>query len=178
MAPTLRFIFAVASLLIPTLAQNASPRSVTILATGGTIAGTANSSSATTGYQIGALGVNALLSAVPNLQEVAQISATQLFNVASENFNSTLALRLRKSIDSVLANKTVDGVVITHGTDTLEETAMFLDLTYRGSNPIVMVAAMRPSTALSADGPYNIFEAVCDAQILPQFIAKYAIRLA
>ncbi|KAK8203631.1 L-asparaginase II [Phyllosticta capitalensis] len=131
---------------------------VTIIATGGTIAGVA-SSTATTNYKDSTLAVDALIEAVPQVKDLAQIKGIQFSNIGSENMNTSLLLRLSKLVTTLVSNGS-DGVVITHGTDTLEESAFFLDITYDEPAPVAMVAAMRPSTALSADGPFNIYEAV------------------
>ncbi|KAK8159126.1 L-asparaginase, type II [Phyllosticta citrichinensis] len=143
-----------------TAASNSSLPRVSIIATGGTVAGTNSDSTSTTGYKAGSLGVDALIEAVPALQNISSVSGIQFSNIGSQNMNTSLLLRLTKLATNVAANGSTDGIVITHGTDTLEETAMFLDLTYNESLPIAMAAAMRPSTALSADGPFNIYEAV------------------
>ncbi|KAM0558079.1 hypothetical protein ACHAPJ_005246 [Fusarium lateritium] len=133
---------------------------IAIIATGGTIAGVATGSTATTGYKDASLAVDTLLDAVPEIKNYSVPHGIQYSNVGSENMNSTLLLGLSRLIHNLTTNGTADGIVITHGTDTLEETAMFLDLTYNGTAPIVMAASMRPSGALSADGPFNILQAV------------------
>ena len=133
---------------------------VTIYATGGTIAGASKSNTDTTGYQPGALGVEVLINAVPEMKEVATISGEQIANVGSFDMNTEVLLKLAKSINRKLAENGTAGVVITHGTDTTEETAFFLDLTVASPKPVVVVGAMRPATAISADGPMNLLEAV------------------
>ena len=94
------------------------------------------------------------------MKKVANVKGEQVFQIASESMTNDLWLKLAKRVNAVLAEPDVDGVVITHGTDTLEETAYFLDLTVKSDKPVVMVGAMRPSTAISADGPINIYNAV------------------
>ncbi|MDL2358417.1 MAG: type II asparaginase [Pseudomonadota bacterium] len=133
---------------------------VTILATGGTIAGTGATSTTTVGYTAATVGVQALIKAVPELAKVAHVSGEQVFQIASENMDNEHWLTLAKRVNVLLAQSNVDGIVITHGTDTLEETAYFLDLVVKSRKPVVLVGAMRPSTALSADGPINLYNAV------------------
>ena len=135
-------------------------KKIKILATGGTIAGKAASSTQLTGYKAGAYSVDDLLASVPALGELAQISGEQLCNIDSSSITDALLLRLAQRCNELLAQEDVDGVVITHGTDTMEETAFFLNLTVKSDKPVVLVGAMRPATAVSADGPLNIINAV------------------
>ncbi|QRX84325.1 type II asparaginase [Glaciimonas sp. PAMC28666] len=133
---------------------------VVILATGGTIAGTGASSTTTVGYTSATVGVDKLIAAVPELKKVANVKGEQVFQIASESMTNDHWLKLAKRVNILLARPDVDGIVITHGTDTIEETAYFLDLTVKSRKPVVIVGAMRPSTALSADGPINLYNAV------------------
>ena len=133
---------------------------IKILATGGTIAGKAASSTQLTGYTAGAYSVQDLLRSVPTLGELADISGEQLCNIDSSSMTDALLLKLAQRCNELLAQDDVDGIVITHGTDTLEETAFFLNLTVKSNKPVVLVGAMRPATAVSADGPLNIINAV------------------
>ena len=133
---------------------------VTILATGGTIAGTGATSTTTVGYTAATVGVQALIQAVPEMTRIANVSGEQVFQIASENMGNEHWLALAKRVNTLLAQATVDGIVITHGTDTLEETAYFLNLVVKSRKPVVVVGSMRPSTALSADGPINLYNAV------------------
>ena len=133
---------------------------VTILATGGTIAGTGATSTTTVGYTAAKVGVDALIAAVPELKKVANVRGEQVMQIASENMNNDAWLKLAKRVNTLLAQSDVDGIVITHGTDTIEETAYFLDLVVKSKKPVVIVGAMRPSTAISADGPINLYNAV------------------
>ena len=133
-----------------------------ILATGGTIAGSAESQTQA-GYTSGQVGVDVLINAVPQLAELANISGEQVANVGSQDMSDAIWLKLADRINALLAKPDVDGIVVTHGTDTLEETAYFLNLVVDSEKPVVLTAAMRPSTAMSADGPLNIFNAVAVA---------------
>jgi len=134
---------------------------VVVFATGGTIAGSSADPTDTTRYDVGELRIETLVAAVPVLSGIARLEVRQFANVASSDFDSSQVLRLACAINSCLADATVDGVVVTHGTDTLEETAFLLDLATAGQNkPVVLVGAMRPATALSADGPLNLAQAV------------------
>ncbi|KDR24910.1 L-asparaginase [Caballeronia zhejiangensis] len=133
---------------------------VAVLATGGTIAGQAGDSSKTAGYKAGVVGVDKLLDAVHALGSVARIHAEQIASIDSKDMSAALWTQLARRIDELLAQDDIDGVVVTHGTDTLEETAYLLHLTVKSAKPVVLTAAMRPSTALSADGPLNLLNAV------------------
>ncbi|MDM5181506.1 type II asparaginase [Massilia sp. DJPM01] len=145
-----------------TQAETAAPKlaNVTILATGGTIAGSGASSTTTVGYTAATVGVQRLIAAVPELAKVANVSGEQVFQIASENMSNEHWLTLAKRVNVLLAQSNVDGIVITHGTDTLEETAYFLNLVVKSRKPVVLVGAMRPSTAISADGPINLYNSV------------------
>jgi L-asparaginase type II len=164
--PTRRSMMAMLGFLffVATAAQAEAPAprlaNVTILATGGTIAGTGATSTTTVGYTAATVGVQTLIKAVPELAKVANVTGEQVFQIASENMGNEHWLALAKRVNVLLAQANVDGIVITHGTDTLEETAYFLDLVVKSRKPVVLVGAMRPSTALSADGPINLYNAV------------------
>ena len=133
---------------------------VVILATGGTIAGSAASDTATTGYKAGALGIDVLINAVPEIKNFANVTGEQIASLDSKDMSDDVWLKLSKRVNELLAQKDVDGIVITHGTDTLEETAYFLNLTVQSKKPVVITGAMRPATAISADGPMNLLNAV------------------
>ena len=135
---------------------------IVILATGGTIAGSAQSQTQA-GYSSGQVGVDILINAVPQIAEIASVTGEQLANVGSQDMSDAIWLTLAGRINALLADPDVDGIVITHGTDTLEETSYFLNLVVHSDKPVVMTAAMRPSTALSADGPLNLYNAVAVA---------------
>jgi L-asparaginase len=136
--------------------------SIVILATGGTIAG-AQAGSSSYGYKSGSFKVQDLISAVPDIEKLAHLSGEQVANIGSQDMNDAVWLRLAKRVNEVLAQPNVSGVVITHGTDTMEETAMFLNLVVKSAKPVVLVGSMRPATAISADGPANLYNAVAAA---------------
>ncbi|MCM3879675.1 MAG: type II asparaginase [Vicinamibacterales bacterium] len=146
-----------------TAAAKAAPLpTVVVLATGGTIAGAA-ASDVQAGYTSGQLGVDQLLAAVPQAKKLAVLRGEQISNIGSQDMNDTVWLKLAQRINELTAQNDVAGVVITHGTDTIEETAYFLNLVVKSRKPVVMTAAMRPSTAMSADGPLNFYNAVAVA---------------
>jgi L-asparaginase len=132
---------------------------VVILATGGTIAGTAAASTDTTGYRAGALGVDALVAGVPALAR-HRVEAESVAAIDSKDMDAATWQRLAARVAHHLARAEVAGVVVTHGTDTLEETAYFLQRVLAPAKPVVLTAAMRPASALSADGPANLLDAV------------------
>ncbi|RSL94430.1 hypothetical protein CEP52_012628 [Fusarium oligoseptatum] len=139
---------------------NASLPNITIFATGGTIAGSAGSADQTTGYQAGALGIKVLIDAVPELCNISNVRGVQIANVDSSDITSTILTNLTHQIQAQLDSPYTQGVVVTHGTDTLEESSFFLDLTVQSDKPVVVVGSMRPATAISADGPINLLSAV------------------
>jgi L-asparaginase len=139
--------------------ENKQLPSIVILATGGTIAGAAGSATQA-GYKSGAVTIDAMLAAVPGINHLANIKGEQISNVGSQDMTVAIMLTLGKRINVLLAQKDVDSVVVTHGTDTLEETAFFLNLVVKSDKPVVMVGSMRPSTAVSADGPLNLYNAI------------------
>jgi L-asparaginase len=143
-------------------AQTATLPRIVVIATGGTIAG-AQPSPTDYGYKSGAYDVNALLKAVPNLDKLARITGEQLANIGSQDMNDEIWLKLAKRLNVVLESPETDGVLITHGTDTLEETSYFLSLVAKSDKPVVMVGSMRPATATSADGPGNIYNGIAVA---------------
>ena len=141
------------------VAAQAKKPNITILATGGTIAGAA-ASSTQAGYTSGAVTIDAMMAAVPGIKDLATVKGEQISNVGSQDMSFDIMLTLAKRINTLLASGDVDGIVVTHGTDTMEETAYFLNLTVKSDKPVVMVGSMRPSTAVSADGPLNLYNAV------------------
>jgi len=137
-------------------------RRVHVLGTGGTIAG-AQPDPGHYGYVPGALGVDWLLNAVPGLDRLAVLTGEQVVNIGSQDMDDQVWLRLAQRVNAVLLSPDYDATLITHGTDTLEETSYFLSLVTPGSKPVVMVGSMRPATAISADGPGNIYNGVAVA---------------
>jgi L-asparaginase len=132
---------------------------IVILATGGTIAGAA-ATGTQAAYTSGAVTIDAMLDAVPGLKDLAHITGEQISNVGSQDMTVEIMLSLTHRINTLLSQNDVDGIVVTHGTDTMEETAYFLNLVVKSEKPVVLVGSMRPSTAVSADGPLNLFNAV------------------
>ncbi|CAM3349911.1 L-asparaginase II [Bordetella sputigena] len=132
---------------------------IAVLATGGTIAG-AQTPQQGVGYVAGAYDIATLLAAVPALAGIADLRAEQIANVGSQDMNHAVWHALAVRIAALGADPEVDGIVVTHGTDTLEETAYFLDLVIPPGKPLVLTGAMRPATALGADGPANLYAAV------------------
>jgi L-asparaginase len=140
-------------------AQDASLPRVKILATGGTIAG-AGVSSERAGYKAGALPIDELLSAVPQIHKIARVTGEQIASVGSQDISIAIWQKLAVRINEIFAKDEADAVVITHGTDTQEETSYFLDLTVHYKNAVVITGSMRPATGISADGPKNLYDAV------------------
>ena len=133
---------------------------IVIVATGGTIAGSGKSSTASASYESATVFVNDLIQVVPELTDLAIVRGEQVFQIDSRNYTNERLLQVGKRVSALIKSDSVDGIVITHGTDTLEETGYFLNLVINSDKPIVMVGAMRPGTALSADGPLNLYNAV------------------
>jgi L-asparaginase len=149
---------AAITVAVPIGAEQTKPR-IVIVATGGTIAGAAESTTAA-GYKSGAVAVDVLIAAVPQIKKFADVRGVQVSSVGSQDMNDELWVKLATEVNRLLAQSDVDGVAITHGTDTMEETAYFLNLVVKSEKPVVLTGSMRPSTSLSADGPLNIYNAV------------------
>ena len=132
---------------------------IKVLATGGTIAG-AQATQGDAGYKSGTFSVEDLIKAVPKLKDVAEMSGEQVANIGSQTMNHEVWLKLAARCNALLKQSDVDGIVITHGTDTMEETGYFLSLVVKSDKPIVLVGSMRPATAISADGPINLYNGV------------------
>ena len=132
---------------------------VTILATGGTIAG-AGESATKAAYTAGKVPIDILLSAVPQIHDLAQVKGEQIAQIGSQDMSVEVWLKLAKRINAIFEEGSADAIVITHGTDTMEETATFLDLTVLFDKPVVLVGAMRASTAMSQDGNKNLLDAI------------------
>jgi L-asparaginase len=139
-------------------ANDATPR-IVILTTGGTIAGKSDERSEV-GYNSAQLDPNQLILTVPGINTLARVSSERIASIGSQDMSDSVWLALAARITELFAQNAVDGVVVTHGTDTMEETAFFLDLVLARGKPVVLVGAMRPSSATSADGPANLFDAV------------------
>jgi L-asparaginase len=155
-------------------AQQAKPI-VYVLSTGGTIAGSGSSSTDLSNYKPGAIPGEQLVKAVPQIAQIADVRVEQVVNVNSSDITIANWLTLAGRIHTILkATPAVAGFVVTSGTNTLEETAYFLNLTVRSQTPVVLVGAMRPATAISADGPLNLLNAVKTA-IAPQSRGKGAL---
>ena len=157
-----RFRMFVIMLLSVTMAFAQELPKVYILATGGTIAGS-GSSATKSNYSAGQVAIGTLLDAVPAINDVAYVEGEQVVNIGSQDMSNDVWLVLAKRVNELLAQTDVNGIVITHGTDTMEETAFFLSLVTNSNKPVVLVGAMCPSTAISADGPVNLYNAVVTA---------------
>lgn len=143
----------------PSFAQSKKLPNIVILATGGTIAGAA-ATGTQSAYTSGAVGIDTMIAAVPGIKELANIKGEQVSSVGSQDMTFAILLTVAKRINTLLAQNDVDGIVVTHGTDTMEESAYFLNLVVKSDKPVVLVGSMRPSTAVSADGPLNLYNAV------------------
>ena len=133
---------------------------VVILATGGTIAGAGADIANSATYQSAKVPVDKLIAGLPQLEKIANVRGEQVFQIGSESFRNDNLMILAKRVSALVKQDDVDGIVITHGTDTTEETAYFLNLVVHTDKPIVVVASMRPGTAMSADGTLNLFDAI------------------
>ncbi|QEG21322.1 type II asparaginase [Mariniblastus fucicola] len=147
---------------MPDSNHNADLPNVVVIATGGTIAGTAASGDDGV-YESGKVGVETLIQAVPEASRIANLTGIQIASIGSQDMNDVVWMQLAKELDRALSDDSVSGAVITHGTDTMEETAFFLNLVVDSDKPVVLTGAMRPATALSADGPLNLYNAVAVA---------------
>ncbi len=134
-------------------------RKVIILGTGGTIAGV-GTPGLTTGYFSGGMDIDSLITGIPGLKDLAWLVGEQIVNVNSDDITQKDWLKLTERINELAGRSDIAGFVVTHGTDTLEETAFFLNLTVKTRKPVVITGAMRPATALSPDGPFNLYQAV------------------
>ncbi len=135
---------------------------VVILATGGTIAGV-QPKEGEAGYKSGSLSVEALIKGAPGIEKLARLDGEQIASIGSQDMNDVVWGKLAKRANELLAQPDVDGIVVTHGTDTMEETGFFLGLVLRSDKPVVLVGSMRPATSQSADGPLNLLNGVAVA---------------
>ena len=139
-------------------------RKIVIMGTGGTIAGTAASASDHTGYTAAQVGITQLVEAVPALAEGPwDLVTEQVAQIDSKDMSFAVWARLAARVSHFLAQPEVQGIVVTHGTDTLEETAWLLHALLDPAKPVVLTCAMRPATALAPDGPQNLLDAVAVA---------------
>lgn len=162
--------------LAPITAQSPAPAGpkpkVLIVATGGTIAGAQQAPGTLGAYRAGSLKAEEIVASVPELSRFADIETEQFSNVASTAITPAMWLALSKRINTVLKErKDLAGVVVTHGTDRLEETSFFLYLTVRSDKPVVVVGAQRPATGISPDGPINLLSAVRTV-VTPEAVGK------
>lgn len=130
-----------------------------ILGTGGTIAGAGKTHFGSV-YQPGKMDINDILQYIPEINDIAEVTGEQIVNIGSQNMTETIWIELTRIIHRLFSSSNIDGIVITHGTDTLEETAYFLNLVIPFAKPVILTGAMRPATAYSADGPVNLLSAV------------------
>jgi L-asparaginase len=150
--------------LVASAAMSATPElpRVVIVATGGTIAG-AQPKEGDPGYKSGSLSVESLIQAAPGVDKLARLEGEQVASIGSQDMNDAVWFKLARRVNDLLAKPDVAGIVVTHGTDTLEETGFFLDLVVKSDKPVVLVGSMRPATSTSADGPLNLYNAVAVA---------------
>ena len=145
-----------------------SPK-IVILGTGGTIAGQAEASTQGVGYRAGQIRIEGLIAAVPDLPQIAAgrtgatLDAVQLAQIDSKDMDWRVWRSLLQALAAALDDAQIQALVITHGTDTLEETAWLLQTVLQPRKPVVLTCAMRPATSLQADGPQNLRDAVAVA---------------
>lgn len=137
---------------------------IVILGTGGTIAGRAANAADNIGYTAAQMGVEELLAAIPALIERGPVMTEQVAQIDSKDMSFAVWARLASRVNHYLALPDVQGIVITHGTDTLEETAYFLQSVCQPLKPVVLTCAMRPASSLAPDGPQNVMDAVAVAR--------------
>lgn len=131
-----------------------------IIATGGTIAGRGKNIYDLANYVSGVVPINEIIAEIPGLNTIAEITTEDIFNIGSEDITKKHWLELAKKVNEAANNENTDGIVITHGTDTMEETAYFLNLVLNTPKPVVLTGAMLPTTAAQPDGPDNLKNAV------------------
>jgi L-asparaginase len=152
-------LFSLLAILILVAQVQAQLPRIIILATGGTIAG-AGTSADRAGYTAGKIPIDDLIGTIPTVKKVANITGEQIASVGSQDMTIDIWKKLAVRINEIFKNNEADGIVITHGTDTQEETAYFLDLVLTSDKPVVLTGSMRPATAISADGPKNLYDAI------------------
>src|SRR6476620_4472671 len=163
-------ILSLLTILVLVLEVNAQLPKVIILATGGTIAG-AGASSDRAGYEAGKIPIDQLIGAIPDVKKIADISGEQISSIGSQDMTIDIWKKLAIRANEIFKNNEADAIVVTHGTDTQEETAYFLDLVVASQKPVVLTGSMRPATAISADGPKNLYDAITVA-VSPKSVGK------
>jgi L-asparaginase len=162
--PALSLVLALCAAPSPCAAQDVPGKGlplVWVLSTGGTIAGRGASATDFSNYKSGSLLGEEIVRAVPEITRIANVKVEQIVNVSSSDITLDNWLTLANRVNTILAgDPQVAGIVVTHGTNTLEETAYFLNLTVKSERPVVLVGSMRPATAISADGPLNLLNAI------------------
>lgn len=153
-----KLVSILALVILAAQVQAQLPR-VTILATGGTIAG-AGASADRAGYTAGKIPIDDLVGSIPSVKKIATITGEQIASVGSQDMTVEIWKKLAIRANEIFAKNEADAIVITHGTDTQEETAYFLDLVLTSDKPVVLTGSMRPATAISADGPKNLYDAI------------------
>jgi L-asparaginase len=154
-----KILFSVmACMMVFALQAQQLPR-IIILATGGTIAGS-GASADRAGYTAGKIPIDELVGAIPSVKKVANITGEQISSIGSQDMTIDIWKKLAVRANEIFDKNEADGIVITHGTDTQEETAYFLDLLISSDKPVVLTGSMRPATAISADGPKNLYDAI------------------
>ncbi|RKE36042.1 glutamin-(asparagin-)ase [Paraburkholderia sp. BL23I1N1] len=148
---------------LPDRTRMTAKPNILVIGTGGTIAGQGKAAVNTSAYLCSVLGIDEVLDTIPHALALANLRSEQLLQTGSENFNNEHLLAIGKRVANVLAQQDVDGVVITHGTDTIEETAYFLHLTLKSIKPVVVVGSMRPPSAMSSDAALNLYDAIAVA---------------
>jgi len=111
-------------------------------------------------YTAGKVPIDDLLNAVPQIHDYGKITGEQIAQIGSQDMNVVTWLKLSKRINEIFKNNEADAIVVTHGTDTQEETGYFIDLVVTSDRPVVLTGSMRPATAISADGPKNLYDAI------------------
>jgi len=161
-APTLLALVFATYALEACAADSPAPElpRVALFTTGGTIQSKGDHRQKLMEYNAGRVTPDELVGDLPELASIANVEVTEIANIGSGGMTTELLLKLAKSVNAALADPKVSGAVVTHGTGTLEETAYFLNLTVRSAKPVVVVGAMRPFTAMSRDGPFNLYNAV------------------
>ena len=144
--------------------QSSGGRCVVILGTGGTIAGLSASAGDNIGYKAAQVGVDQLVAAIPSLTDAGPVLTEQVVQIDSKDMGFGVWAQLAARVGHYLARDDVGGVVITHGTDTIEETAFFLQAVCESTKPVVLTCAMRPANALAPDGPQNVMDALAVAR--------------